>query len=55
MVSQSFKLGAWQVEPGHNRIQQPGLAVSLEPRVMDLLTVLAKYPGRVLSKDQLVE
>ena len=42
----TFRLGDWFVEPSMNRLSRPGESVRLEPRVMDLLVLLAGAPER---------
>ncbi|MEJ2273891.1 MAG: winged helix-turn-helix domain-containing protein, partial [Woeseiaceae bacterium] len=46
-----FRVGAWQVEPETGRLSQGDSEVSLEPRLMALLTLLATVPGRVFSRE----
>ncbi|RAN41225.1 winged helix-turn-helix domain-containing protein [Hyphomonas sp. GM-8P] len=46
-------VGEWQVDAASNRIAGPAGEVELEPRVMDLLMLFAKQPGRVFSKDEI--
>lgn len=48
-----FDLGGWRVRPSLNRLVGDGATVRLEPKMMDVLTVLAHHPGRVVSKDEL--
>ncbi len=50
-----FALGDWQVEPTLNQLARDGRVVTVEPLTMDLLLVLAKEPGRVVSTDQIVD
>jgi len=49
-----FRLGDWLVEPALGRLSQDGRNVSLEPKTMAVLQVLAEHPGQVLSGDFLI-
>ncbi|MEM9554250.1 MAG: winged helix-turn-helix domain-containing protein [Acidobacteriota bacterium] len=50
-------VGRWLVEPTLNRLSttEPAVSVTLEPRVMELLMVLAAQPRRVVSKQELLD
>jgi len=48
-----FKLGDWTVDPSLDRVFRENQEVRLEPRVMKVLTLLAKRPGEVLSREEL--
>jgi DNA-binding winged helix-turn-helix (wHTH) protein len=54
-MEDSFSLGGWVVEPALNRVVRQSEVVQLEPRVMDLLVVLARRPGEVLSRETLID
>ncbi|MGB3469686.1 MAG: winged helix-turn-helix domain-containing protein [Erythrobacter sp.] len=43
------------VDPDHNAISFNGREVQLEPRVIDLMCVLAEQPGTTFSRDQLID
>ena len=49
-----FRVGEWLVKPNLNRISQPARAVSIEPRIIEVLVFLAAHPGEVLSKETLI-
>lgn len=49
-----FKLGPYQVEPNSNSLRLNGESLHLEPRVMGVLNYMAKHPGRVLSRQQII-
>jgi DNA-binding winged helix-turn-helix (wHTH) protein len=49
-----FSLGEWMVEPGLNRISHGGKTVHLRPRLMDVLVFLARHPGEVAAKDEIL-
>ena len=49
-----FLLGPVEVTPSLLALRRGERSVSLEPRVMQLLTVLARRPGLVVSRDELV-
>ncbi len=48
-----FRIGEHLIEPRQNRITRRGVAVHLEPRVMDVLVCLAEHAGEVVSRDTL--
>lgn len=50
-----FELGGWRVRPSLNRLTRGGATVRLEPKMMDVLALLASRAGRVVSKDELSE
>ena len=50
-----FIVGAWRAEPERNLLVRGPEEVRVEPRVMDLLCCLAAQPGRVLSREQILE
>lgn len=49
-----FRLGEILVEPDLNRLTRGGESVRLEPKMMDLLVLLARRSGEVVSKDDIV-
>ena len=49
-----FRLGETEVRPSLLEVWRRGVATTLEPRVMQVLTVLARRPGSVTSRDELV-
>ncbi|HKH47558.1 MAG TPA: winged helix-turn-helix domain-containing protein [Thermoanaerobaculia bacterium] len=50
-----FRLGEWEVRRNEGILSAGGRTVRLEPRVMDVLVHLAANPGRVVSKEELLE
>jgi TolB-like protein/DNA-binding winged helix-turn-helix (wHTH) protein len=54
MLEEPFRIGAIQVEPGRNLLISDDGEFALEPRVMDVLCVLASDPGTVFARDALV-
>jgi len=53
--AEEFRLGEWLVQPSLNRVSRGGESASLQPRFMDLLVHLAQVPGKVVSKDEILE
>lgn len=51
----SFSVAGWHVDPTACRITRSGETVTLEPKVMDMLCLLASEPGRVWSRDELLD
>ena len=50
-----FSLGPWRVDPAACELSNGAGVVRLRPKVMDLLTALARNPGQVLSKNCLLD
>lgn len=50
-----FRLGAVRVAPALGLLEVEGRSVHLEPRVMNLLYELARRPGSVLSREELLD
>ncbi|MGD9000347.1 MAG: winged helix-turn-helix domain-containing protein, partial [Granulosicoccaceae bacterium] len=53
--NQEFWLADWQVKPGLSVLEKDGEAVTLEPKVMAVLLLLASRPGEVFSRQALEE
>jgi TolB-like protein/DNA-binding winged helix-turn-helix (wHTH) protein len=51
----SFRVGSWQVRPGVCEIVQGRTTVKLQPKMMDLLQLLASRPGEVFTRRQIEE
>jgi len=51
----SFILGDFLVEPSLHRISKAGAARHVEPKVMELLVLLATRPGEVFTKEEISE
>jgi Tol biopolymer transport system component/DNA-binding winged helix-turn-helix (wHTH) protein len=49
-----FAVGDWEVQPSLNRLARNGHEVRVEPKVMQVLEVLAETPGDVVTREQLV-
>jgi len=50
-----FNLGEWEVLPDQGVIRQDGTEVRPEPQTWRVLMVLAKYDGKLVTKDTLVD
>ncbi len=50
-----LNVGTWRVDGPANRMAREDQSISLEPKVMDLLLVLAESPGEVVSREALME
>jgi TolB-like protein/DNA-binding winged helix-turn-helix (wHTH) protein len=50
-----FQLGRLSIDPASREIAYPGGRETIEPRVMEVLLVLARARGEVVSRDRLVE
>ncbi len=53
--TECLTVGAWRAERLTGRISRAGEARALEPRVMDLLFLLASRPGEVFSREEILE
>ena len=49
-----FEVGEWSVHPTLNRLSRNGEEVRVEPKVMQVLEVLAETPGEVVTRETLV-
>ena len=49
-----FQVGEWRVHPTLNRLSRGAEEVRVEPKVMQVLEVLAETPNQVVSRDALV-
>jgi Tol biopolymer transport system component/DNA-binding winged helix-turn-helix (wHTH) protein len=54
MVVEQFQVGEWSVHPTLNRLSRNGQEVRVEPKVMQVLEVLAETPGDVVTRETLV-
>lgn len=54
-LKQGFYLGEWEVQPLRGQVSGPGGPVHVQPKVMDVLLVLASCPGDVVERDDLIE
>ncbi len=50
---EAFMLADWRVEPSLNRLLRGDHTVQVEPKLMDVLSFLAKNAGEVVSKDDI--
>lgn len=50
-----FTIGPWQVWPMRGELQRGDEVRHLEPKVMDVLVLLARYSGEVVERDALVK
>ncbi len=50
----AFRLRDWTVQPSLNRLLGANGAIQIEPRLMELLLCLAKTPGEVFSRQELL-
>jgi Tol biopolymer transport system component/DNA-binding winged helix-turn-helix (wHTH) protein len=50
-----FSIGEWRVQPQINCVQKNGTSMHLEPKVMQVLVLLASNQGDVVSKERLLQ
>lgn len=53
-LPRDFYAGEWLVIPSRLRIERNGESQSIEPKVMDLLVLLASRPGEVVTHDEIL-
>lgn len=51
----NFQLGEWCVQPQINSVRKNGTEIHLEPKVMQVLALLASHPGEVITKERLLD
>ncbi|WP_371397093.1 winged helix-turn-helix domain-containing protein [Fretibacter rubidus] len=51
----TFRIGAFRVEPTRNLLKKDGQTFPLEPRIMDVLCELASHPSDVISRFDLIK
>src|SRR5258706_7248048 len=49
-----LRVGDWTVEPALNQLSAAGKTVKLEPKTMAVLAYLARRPGQVVSREELL-
>ncbi len=54
-ATDGIRIGEWRVEPSLNRLTGFRTTIRIEPKLMDVLTVLADNAGRVVSKQELLD
>jgi Tol biopolymer transport system component/DNA-binding winged helix-turn-helix (wHTH) protein len=50
-----FSIGDWHVQPQINRIHRGQVSIHLEPKVMQVLVLLASTPGEPVAKERLLQ
>jgi DNA-binding winged helix-turn-helix (wHTH) protein/TolB-like protein/cytochrome c-type biogenesis protein CcmH/NrfG len=53
-VNESIRIGEWTVDPRGNQLCRGSDVVRVEPKVMDLLMLLAGHAGRVVARDEIL-
>ena len=48
-----FSVGEWRADPAANRLEKGDINANLEPKVMDLLALLASAPGRTFLRAEI--
>ena len=51
----TLRIGDFDVEPSLNRLRKGHEVLAVEPRVMDLLMLLAESPGQVFGRDEILQ
>jgi DNA-binding response OmpR family regulator len=52
---QPISRGAWSIDPARRSVHFDGREVQLKTRAFDLLTLLARHPGQVFTRAQLLD
>jgi len=52
---QLIRFDDFEIDPRRGELRKNGLAVPIEPQVLDLLAFLASDPGRVFSRDEIID
>lgn len=55
MPDEELRIGGWWVRPRLSRLERGGRSVHLRPKSMEVLVVLARRPGQVASRSELLE
>lgn len=50
-----FTFGAFLADPSRNQLRRDGIAITIEPKIMDVLCMLADCPGRVVARSDLID
>jgi TolB-like protein len=51
----TFQFGEFELSPERYELRRNGIVLHVEPLVFDLISVLAANPGRVLTREEIVE
>ena len=55
MSEQCFQVGEFFLDPANRLLRHRDVSVSLSPKAFDALVYLARNPGRLLTRDELIE
>lgn len=50
-----FRIGDFTVEPRNGRILKAGISIETEPKVLDLLCLLARHAGETVTRDDIAD
>lgn len=50
-----YRFGPFELDPARFELRKDGVAQHAEPLVFDLLCYLARHPGRVMTRDEIIE
>ncbi|MBW8743603.1 MAG: winged helix-turn-helix domain-containing protein [Sphingomonas sp.] len=50
-----FTIGGFRVDPARNVVAGPDGEVPIEPKIMDVLCLLAEHPGEVLTRETIID
>lgn len=50
-----IRFGSFEIDMARNELRDAGAAIEVEPQVFSLIAFLASKPGRVLSRDEIID
>jgi DNA-binding winged helix-turn-helix (wHTH) protein/TolB-like protein/Tfp pilus assembly protein PilF len=53
VANQALQIGEWSADPATNELRHGAKALRIEPKAMEVLVVLARHAGEVVSREQL--
>lgn len=53
-ASKAFHVGAWRVHPDEGLLERDGEQRRIQPKVMDVLLCLARQPGELMSREEIL-
>lgn len=54
-ATRRFTIGCFRVDPARNIVAGPAGEAPIEPKIMDVLCLLAAHPGEVLSRETIID
>ena len=54
-LRRGFDLGEWRVWPNAGQIEKDGVKIHIEPKLVEVLLLLAQNPGQVVTREELLD